>query len=53
MNYKKIKNTLCLAAVSALFLTGCGGSKNPLDPKEPVSLTIWCVRLREQKPIRP
>ena len=41
MNYKKIKDTLCLAAVSALFLTGCGGSKNPLDPKDPVSLTIW------------
>ncbi|MCI9078700.1 MAG: extracellular solute-binding protein [Lachnospiraceae bacterium] len=29
-----------LAAVLALGLAGCG-SKNPLDPKKPVSLTVW------------
>lgn len=43
MNHKEnLKKLLCLAAVPALFLTGCGGSdKSPLDPKDPVSLTIW------------
>ena len=30
----------CLAAVMALSLAGCG-SKSPLDPKNPVSLTVW------------
>ena len=30
----------CLAAVLALALTGCG-EKSPLDPKDPVSLTVW------------
>lgn len=29
-----------LAAVCALGLSGCG-SKSPLDPKDPVSLTVW------------
>lgn len=31
---------LCLTAALAAALTGCG-SKNPLDPKDPVSLTVW------------
>lgn len=31
---------VCLAAVLALALTGCG-DKGPLDPKDPVSLTVW------------
>ena len=31
---------LCLAAGAALALAGCG-SKSPLDPKDPVSLTVW------------
>ena len=30
----------CLAAVLALALAGCG-DKSPLDPKNPVSLTVW------------
>lgn len=31
---------ITLAAVLALSLAGCG-SKGPLDPKKPVSLTVW------------
>ena len=31
---------LVLAAALALILAGCG-SKSPLDPKDPVSLTVW------------
>ncbi len=34
---------VCAACLSAMFiftLTGCG-SKSPLDPKNPVSLTVW------------
>ena len=30
----------CLAAAMAFSLAGCG-SKGPLDPKDPVSLTVW------------
>lgn len=30
----------CLAAAMALSLAGCG-DKSPLDPKNPVSLTVW------------
>lgn len=35
-----IKRNLCLAAAVSVVLTGCG-SKNPLDPNNPVSLTVW------------
>ena len=31
---------ICLTAVLALSLAGCG-NKSPLDPKNPVSLTVW------------
>ncbi len=31
---------LCLAAALALCLTGCG-AQSPLDPKNPVALTVW------------
>ena len=45
MNTKKmcIKKAACLCFLSALLLTltGCGGETSPLDPKDPVSLTIW------------
>ncbi|MCI8513966.1 MAG: extracellular solute-binding protein [Lachnospiraceae bacterium] len=34
------KSLICLTAVSAFILAGCS-SKSPLDPKNPVSLTIW------------
>lgn len=36
---KSIKN-ICLAAALSLCLTGCG-NKSPLDPSNPVSLTVW------------
>ena len=36
----KRSGLVCLAAVLALALTGCG-EKSPLDPKDPVSLTVW------------
>ncbi len=36
---KTIKN-ICLAAALSLCLTGCG-NKGPLDPSNPVSLTVW------------
>lgn len=36
---KKISLT-CAIAAAALSLAGCGG-KSPLDPKNPVSLTVW------------
>ncbi len=39
MNVKKWARNLCLAAL-ALGLTGCG-DKSPLDPGDPVSLTVW------------
>lgn len=38
-NGKKTVGILCTAALS-FVLTGCG-SKNPLDPGNPVSLTVW------------
>lgn len=31
---------VCLTAAMALSLAGCG-NKSPLDPKDPVSLTVW------------
>lgn len=31
---------LCFAAAMAVGAGGCGG-KSPLDPKDPVSLTVW------------
>lgn len=31
---------VCLTAAMALTVSGCG-SKSPLDPKDPVSLTVW------------
>ena len=31
---------ICFAAVLVFILAGCG-SKSPLDPKNPVSLTVW------------
>ncbi len=31
---------MCLTAAAAVLLTGCG-KKNPLDPDDPVSLTVW------------
>lgn len=31
---------VCLTAAMALTVSGCG-SKSPLDPKNPVSLTVW------------
>ncbi|EOS64809.1 lipoprotein [Oscillibacter sp. 1-3] len=36
---KKI-GLICLAAALAAALAGCGG-KGPLDPEDPVSLTVW------------
>lgn len=39
-NVGKTAKCLCLAGTLALVMTGCG-SKNPLDPKDPVSLTVW------------
>ena len=31
---------VCLAAVMVCVLAGCG-DRSPLDPKDPVSLTVW------------
>ena len=39
-NAGRFTKNLCLAAVLALGITGCG-KKNPLDPGNPVSLTVW------------
>ncbi|MCI8668794.1 MAG: extracellular solute-binding protein [Lachnospiraceae bacterium] len=36
----KIIKNICLAAAFSLCLTGCG-NKSPLDPSNPVSLTVW------------
>ena len=36
----RLTGSICLAAVLALGLTGCG-DKSPLDPGNPVSLTVW------------
>lgn len=35
-----LKSLACLAAASIFILTGCG-DKEPLDPQNPVSLTVW------------
>lgn len=39
-NAKKLVGSLCMMVVLALTLTGCG-KKSPLDPDNPVSLTVW------------
>lgn len=39
-NKKGFIKKLCLAAAVAFTLTGCG-NKSPLDPANPVSLTVW------------
>ncbi len=39
-NIRKTVIPVCLAAVLTTSLTGCG-NKSPLDPSNPVSLTIW------------
>ena len=39
-NAGKRAGLVCLTAVLVFSLTGCG-SKSPLDPKNPVSLTVW------------
>ena len=36
----KCGGLVCLTAVLLLSLAGCG-NKSPLDPKDPVSLTVW------------
>lgn len=36
----KRAGTICLAAILTFGLTGCG-RKSPLDPGDPVSLTVW------------
>ena len=38
--FGKNMGILCFAATVAMGLSGCG-SKSPLDPKDPVSLTVW------------
>ena len=41
MNHiRKAAKYMCLTAAAAVLLTGCG-KKNPLDPDDPVSLTVW------------
>jgi len=38
----KRKVSICIAMAAVFVLTGCGnGRKNPLDPNDPVSLTVW------------
>ena len=39
-NIRKAVAPLCAAGILAVSLTGCG-KKSPLDPGNPVSLTIW------------
>lgn len=39
-NRKRFIRNLCIAAAMAFTLTGCG-KKSPLDPDNPVSLTVW------------
>lgn len=39
-NQKRAVKYLCLSAALAVILTGCG-KKSPLDPGDPVSLTVW------------
>ena len=38
--WRKRAGLLCLLAALLLALAGCG-DKSPLDPKHPVSLTVW------------
>ncbi len=38
--FAKKSGIFCFVAVMALGLSGCG-DKSPLDPKDPVSLTVW------------
>lgn len=38
---KKLITAVLALGVAAACLSGCGKEKNPLDPKNPVSLTIW------------
>lgn len=37
---RKTVKYLCLTAATAALITGCG-KKDPLDPGDPVSLTVW------------
>ena len=39
-NFRKKLGIFCFASTVALGLAGCG-EKGPLDPKNPVSLTVW------------
>lgn len=39
-NIRKLVTSLSSAAIFAALLTGCG-NKGPLDPGDPVSLTVW------------
>lgn len=39
-NIGKLTAPFCMAGILAASLTGCG-NKSPLDPDDPVSLTIW------------
>lgn len=39
-NRKRMAAPLCLAAAFMVFAAGCG-DKSPLDPGDPVSLTVW------------
>lgn len=41
MAKKRILKTVLMLAVTALCFSGCGKEKTPLDPKDPVSLTVW------------
>ena len=36
----KILKTVCISIALASVLSGCGGG-SPLDPKNPVTLTVW------------
>lgn len=38
---KRLITAVLALGVTAACLSGCGKEKNPLDPKNPVSLTIW------------
>lgn len=42
MNHKRILAlALCAALILGTLLTGCGSKDTKLDPKDPVSLTVW------------
>lgn len=38
---KKLVTVISVLAMTAVCLAGCGKDKSPLDPKNPVSLTVW------------